>query len=200
MKKALLVVDIQNDFVTGGTLAVKDGETLIPIINDIMEQFDLIVASQDWHPENHSSFASNNPEANLFDLININGIEQVMWPDHCVQNSHGAEFCEDLNTHKFNKIFQKGTDKEVDSYSAFFDNQYKKNTGLSDYLKSEKVSDLYVVGIATDFCVKFSCIDAVNEGFNTYLISNACKAVNPNDTDQCYRELENKGVKILNKF
>jgi nicotinamidase/pyrazinamidase len=197
MKKALLVVDIQNDFVSGGSLAVKDGEKIIPLVNQLMDQFDLVVASQDWHPANHKSFASNHEGKSLFEVIDLNGSDQVLWPDHCVQSSRGAQFCEELNTNKFHKIFQKGLNPEVDSYSAFFDNQYKSATGLSEYLKEQEVEDLYIVGLATDFCVKFSCIDAVKEGFKTNLFVNAAKPVNPDFLDECLQELKDSGVNLI---
>lgn len=196
MKKALLVIDIQNDFVEGGALAVQGGKSIIPLTNRIMKEFDLVIASQDWHPSNHKSFASNNGK-NLYDTIELNGILQIMWPTHCVQNTKGAEFCEEIDSSCFYKIFQKGMNPEVDSYSAFYDNASTQDTGLSTYLTREGVTDVYVLGLAADFCVKYTCLDAMKEGFKTHLYVEATKPVKPEEFEDCLVELQQNGVTLI---
>ncbi len=198
-KKALIIVDIQNDFCPGGALAVKEGDQIVPLINKLQNKFDFIVATQDWHPQNHKSFASNNGK-NVGEVIELNGLKQILWPDHCVQGSRGAALVKDLVIKKIKQIFQKGTDPAIDSYSAFFDNGHKKKTGLDDYLKAQGVQEIYVVGLATDYCVKFTALDAAEAGFKTYLIKDACRGVNlhTNDTDRAIEEMQSKGVAIIN--
>lgn len=168
--KALIIVDVQNDFIPGGTLPVPNGDEIIPIINQIQDKFDLVVATQDWHPQNHKSFSSNHPNKKVFDKIILNGIEQILWPDHCVQESYGAQLHKVLNTKLIETIFRKGMNPEIDSYSAFYDNGHIKSTGLAPFLKGRNVSEIYLVGLAGDFCVYYSCKDALNEGFNVFII------------------------------
>lgn len=199
MSTALLVIDIQNDFVEGGSLAVEGGKSIIPFVNMIMPKFDCVVASQDWHPAAHKSFASNN-QAAVYDEITLNGLPQVMWPDHCVAHSLGADFCPTLNTTQFTKIFQKGTKTEIDSYSAFYDNSRLHSTGLTDYLRQEGVQKVYVVGLALDFCVKFTCLDAVQDGFETTLLLEGTKPVFPENSLTCCQELEQHGVHITEEL
>ncbi|MCB0847700.1 MAG: bifunctional nicotinamidase/pyrazinamidase, partial [Bacteroidetes bacterium] len=175
MKKALIIVDIQNDFLPGGALAVNEGDQIIPLVNSIQNQFDLIVATQDWHPANHGSFAANHQEKTPGEVIDLYGLTQVLWPVHCVQNSPGAEFASDLDMKEVAKIFHKGTDPNIDSYSGFFDNGRKKKTGLGDFLQSEGVTHVYVVGLATDYCVKYTALDAASLGFQTTVIKDACR-------------------------
>lgn len=198
MTKALILVDIQNDFCPNGALAVNDGDKIIPIVNSIMNKFEHIIATQDWHPINHISFASNN-DKNIGDLIEINGQPQVMWPNHCIQNSRGAEFLESLDSSKITKIFQKGTDKNVDSYSGFFDNDHKSETGLNSYLKSQGIDEIYITGLATDYCVKYTVLDALKLNFKTNLIIDAVRGVNlnPQDVENSIKEMENYGAKII---
>ncbi len=171
--QALLIVDVQNDFLPGGNLAVSHGNEIIPVINDLITKFDLVVATQDWHPQNHSSFASNHPGKKPFEEIKVKGKMQTLWPDHCVQGSHGAEFPEGLNTNVIEAIFRKGTHPEVDSYSAFYDNDRKKSTGLKDYLIGKGVDTLYVCGLAGDICVYFTMLDAILTGIPTVLVYDA---------------------------
>jgi len=194
--KALILVDIQNDFIPGGALAVPDGDNIVPIANRVMEKFDLVVATQDWHPANHGSFASNHPGKKLFELIDLNGLPQVLWPEHCVQGKPGAEFVKELNTKKITRVFQKGTDAAIDSYSGFFDNGHRKATGLGDYLKQKGVDDVYVLGLATDYCVKFTALDARTLGFKTYFVEDASRGVNlnPNDVANAIAEMKKAGV------
>ncbi len=196
--KALIIVDVQNDFCPGGALAVQEGDTIIPIINKIQTQFDLVVATQDWHPKDHKSFASNNGKK-VGENINLNGLPQILWPDHCVQGSKGAEFVSDLNMKKIDHIIQKGTDPEIDSYSGFFDNGHKKKTALDDYLHMKGVDEVFVVGLATDYCVKFTALDAVKLRYRTNLIVDACRGVNlaQGDVEKAVDEMRNNGVTIV---
>lgn len=196
--RALIVVDVQNDFLPGGSLAVVAGDTIIPIINRLFPLFDLAVATQDWHPARHESFASNHPEGRIGDVVNLHGLSQVLWPDHCIQHSWGSEFSVSLDAKSINKIFHKGTNPAVDSYSGFFDNGKKQDTGLSAYLKSRGVERVYLVGLATDYCVKYTALDAVELGFETTVIKDAVKAVNLQTTDQenAINEMIEAGVRI----
>lgn len=200
MKKALIVVDVQNDFCEGGALEVPNASEIIPYINSLIDSniYDEIIFTQDWHPANHKSFASNNGK-NIGDIIELNGIQQFMWPDHCVQGSHGAEFHKDLNTSKINHIVRKGTNSEIDSYSAFQDNNHFMQTDLDNYLKEKNIELVEVVGLALDYCVKYTCLDAVSNGYITCLHFQGTKAVNvkpENGRNTIYQLLEN-GVSIL---
>jgi len=177
MKKCLILVDIQNDFCPGGALAVPDGDAVVPIANRLQERYDLVVATKDWHPADHGSFAANHPGRKPFELAELGGLPQVLWPTHCVQGTHGAAFHPLLATVRIAKIFPKGTDRTIDSYSGFFDNGKKKATGLGDWLKAHGVTDVAVCGLATDYCVKATAIDAVHLGFRTTLIESACRGV-----------------------
>ncbi|AQY22781.1 bifunctional nicotinamidase/pyrazinamidase [Riemerella anatipestifer] len=200
MKKALIVVDVQNDFCEGGALAVPNSNEIIPYINLLIEenQYDKIIFTQDWHPANHKSFASNN-DKKVGETISLNGVPQFMWPDHCVENSFGAEFHKDLDTSKIDYIVKKGKNPEIDSYSAFQDNNHFMKTGLADYLKEHDIQLVEIVGLALDYCIKYTCLDAVREGFLTCLHFNGTRAVNvkpENGRDAIYEMLEN-GVTIL---
>jgi nicotinamidase/pyrazinamidase len=197
--KALIIVDVQNDFIPGGALAVRDGDQIVPIINNLQEKFDFIVATQDWHPADHGSFASNHSGKNVGEFIDLNGVNQILWPVHCVQNTDGAKFHPELNTEKWKAIFQKGTNPMVDSYSGFFDNNRQGDTGLSVYLKENGVDEVFICGLATDYCVKFTALDALTEGFKTNLIADATMAVNIREDDysQALQEVSSAGAKIL---
>lgn len=197
--KALILVDIQNDFVTGGALAVPQGEEIVPIVNELQTHFDLIIATQDYHPADHGSFAENHDGKQIGEVIDLNGLDQILWPVHCVQGTLGTEFVADLKMEKVTKVFTKGTDTGIDSYSGFYDNGHRKSTGLSDYLKEKGVTEVYVTGLATDYCVKFTALDAVQEGFKTYLIKDATKGVNlqPNDVEQAIADMKAAGVEVL---
>jgi nicotinamidase/pyrazinamidase len=197
--KVLLVVDIQNDFLPGGALAVKEGNQIIPILNRLIEQFDLVVATKDWHPINHGSFAVNHKGLAIGDMIKLKGEAQILWPVHCIQNTKGAAFSDSLDISKINHVFKKGTDPEIDSYSGFYDNGHLKSTGLSEFLKDNKVGQVFIVGLATDYCVKFTAFDAVSEGFETYVIIDGTKAVNlqAGDYEKAIRQMQTKGIKIL---
>ncbi|MEN2284402.1 bifunctional nicotinamidase/pyrazinamidase [Algoriphagus sp. SE2] len=196
---ALIIVDVQNDFLPGGSLAVQNGDEVIPIINKLQEQFQFIVATQDFHPADHGSFAANHPGKKIGDFVTLGGLSQILWPVHCVQGTFGAEFHKDLNRHNWKAIFQKGKNPEVDSYSGFFDNARKESTGLADYLKKEGIKKVYITGLALDYCVKFTALDAHSLGFETYLIFDACRAVNidPMDGNFAIEEMAKLKINII---
>lgn len=177
--KALIIVDMQNDFMPGGALAVPEGDLIIDRINELQNKFELIVATQDWHPANHKSFASQHEGKNPFDIIELNGIQQTLWPDHCIQGTPGANLHLDLNTNRIEAIFRKGTNPEIDSYSGFFDNGRKKNTGLHGYLQDRKVDAVYVCGLAADYCVYYTAMDALSLGYSTSILDASVKAIDP---------------------
>lgn len=187
MKRALIVIDMQNDFLPGGSLAVEGGDEIIPVINALIPQFELVIATQDWHPADHKSFASQHPGKEVFEVSDLNGLDQVLWPDHCVQNTTGAEFHADLDFGRVEAIFRKGMDREIDSYSGFFDNGQLKTTGLAGYLKEKKVEELHFCGLAADFCVYYSIKDSLNLGFKAVLHSNATRAI---DVENHKKQLE----------
>jgi nicotinamidase/pyrazinamidase len=196
--KTLLLIDIQNDFLPGGALAVPEGDLIIPIVNDLLPQFDLIVATQDWHPEDHGSFAANHPGRSVFEQIELDGLPQTLWPVHCVQNTGGALFAPGLNTRPIAKVFPKGMNASIDSYSGFFDNGHRAATGMSEWLKAHGVTALSVAGLATDYCVKFTVLDALTEGFDVRVIAKACRGVNlmPGDADRALAEMREAGAII----
>lgn len=201
MNKALLIVDVQNDFCEGGALEVKNANKIISIINKLIKSdyFDFIVATKDWHPRNHKSFASNHKNKNIYDVIKLNGIPQVLWSNHCIQRTKGSRFHKDLEIDRKFKVITKGKNPEVDSYSGFYDNDHKSSTGLTHYLTKQKITEVYVVGLATDYCVKFTALDSVKEGFKTYLFKDAVKGVNINkeDSKKAIDEMREAGVKII---
>jgi nicotinamidase/pyrazinamidase len=196
---ALIIVDLQNDFMPGGALGVNRGEEIVSVINDIINlSFDLIVATKDWHPLDHISFADNHHK-NPGDQIDVNGVNQILWPRHCVQGSKGAEFVPGWRKEKIDKIIYKGTEKNIDSYSTFFDNGHCRSTGLEDYLRSKGIKHLYISGLATDYCVKYSVLDALKLGFNVYVILDACRAVNlePDDEKKACEEMKIAGARFV---
>lgn len=195
---ALILVDIQNDFLPGGALAVPEGDAVIPVCNAIRDRFNLVVATQDWHPRDHGSFAANHPGHSVGQTIDLNGLKQILWPVHCVQNTPGAQFAKDLRMLPTDRVFQKGTDPAIDSYSGFFDNGHRKSTGLDAVLKSKSVTDVFVAGLATDYCVKFTALDARSLGYNVHLVVDACRGVNlrPGDVDAAIEEMRRAGVII----
>ena len=197
--KTLILVDIQNDFCPGGALAVSEGNAVVTIANQLMPKFELVVATQDWHPVNHKSFASQNEDHTIGDVFELNGLPQIVWPDHCVQNTHGSEFVSDLNRDPITRVFPKGTDPHVDSYSGFFDNDHRGATGLAAYLKDKNVTEVFVMGLATDYCVKFTALDAVQLGFKTKLVLDGCRGVelNAGDVEKAIEEMKDAGVEIV---
>lgn len=177
---ALILVDIQNDFCPGGSLAVEEGDQIVPVVNELQKKFDLVVATKDWHPPGHSSFES-------------------LWPPHCVQNTEGAEFVAGLDTSRVAHTFLKGTDPAVDSYSGFFDNEHKLSTGLGDWLRAHGVTRVTIAGLATDYCVKFTALDALRLGFETTVVADACRGVevNAGDTERAVEELRAAGARVV---
>lgn len=198
--KALIVVDIQNDFLQGGSLAVQGGNEIIPVINSIQEKFDLVVATQDWHPKGHKSFASQHSNKSVYDKIDLNGIEQVLWPDHCVQGTVGAEISSELNQNKIEAIFRKGMNTTIDSYSGFYDNGKLKCTGLGDFLKGRGVKEIFVCGLAADYCVYFTAKDALELGFTSAIIENATKAIDVSNFENIKRNFIQNGGNIIEKI
>ncbi|HEY2720463.1 MAG TPA: bifunctional nicotinamidase/pyrazinamidase [Chitinophagaceae bacterium] len=175
--KALLLIDIQNDFLPGGALPVPNGDKIIPVVNKLQDSFELVVATQDWHPKNHKSFASNHEGKKPFEIVKLDGLEQTLWPDHCVQGAPGAEFSRNLNTNRVEVIFRKGTEPGIDSYSGFYDNGHRKSTGLAGYLRERKVTEVYVTGLAGDICVYFTAMDSLKENFKTYIVEEAIRSL-----------------------
>lgn len=175
--KALVIVDMQNDFLPGGSLAVKDGDKVIPVINRIQNEYELVVATQDWHPKTHKSFASQHTGREVFDVITLDDEEQVLWPDHCVQETEGADFTKELDTKKIEAIFRKGMEVNIDSYSGFYDNGKKKNTGMHGFLKNRGITELHFCGLAADFCVYFSAMDALSLGYRSCILTKGTKAI-----------------------
>jgi nicotinamidase/pyrazinamidase len=196
--KALLLIDIQYDFLPGGSLAVAEGDLIIPVVNAIQPHFDLVVATQDWHPMNHKSFASNHIGKKVFEKIELAGIEQVLWPDHCVQETKGADLSNQLYTHHVEAIFRKGTNAEIDSYSAFYDNGHLKSTGLTHYLHGRGIKQVFVAGLAGDYCVYFSAKDALKENFETFIIEDATRSISLHDFEKAKEDILNKGGNVIN--
>lgn len=197
--KALIVVDIQNDFCPGGSLAVKNGDQIVPVINKLTKSglFDLVIFTKDWHPSNHKSFASQHEGKNLFDVIDLNGIDQVLWPDHCVQDTEGAMFHKDIDMNIPNLyIFKKGMNSEVDSYSGFYENDHKTSTGLSEFLKEKGINETYICGLALDYCCLYTSIDSFKEGFATHVIIDGVRSITDNITP-VLDELRDNGVMII---
>lgn len=176
---------------------MPDGDQILEVVNQLQPHFDLVVATQDWHPANHKSFASNHEGKKPFEEIVLQGLPQVLWPDHCVQGSRGASFADKLHMNQVAAIFRKGMDPEIDSYSGFFDNGHLKTTGLADYLRSKKVSQVFVAGLAGDYCVYFTAKDALLEGFKTFLIEDACRPISPQGFEKAKADLRQLGGKII---
>ena len=204
MKTALIVVDIQNDFLPGGALAAREGDQVVPIANRLMSssKFDVIVATQDWHPADHGSHATNHAGRKPGEVVDLAGLPQILWPAHCVAGMPGAEFAPGLETSRFDRVFRKGTDPAIDSYSGFFDNGHRKSTGMGEWLKSLGVTDIAVIGLATDYCVKFTALDGVKLGFGVTLIEEACRGVElwPGDVAGAVEEMKRAGVLVAEKL
>lgn len=175
--KALVIVDIQYDFLPDGTLAVAQGDEIIPLINNMQPQYDLVVATQDWHPADHKSFASQHVDHQIFDSIDLDGLQQTLWPDHCVQGSAGALLSKQLDQHRIEAVFRKGLSRQIDSYSGFFDNGRRKNTGLHGYLQDRNITEIHICGLAADYCVYYTALDALDLGYRVAIISKATKAI-----------------------
>ncbi len=191
----LLIIDVQNDFCQGGALAVPQGDEVVPLVNALSTPFAHTIMTQDWHPKNHQSFASAHSGKSPFEMITLPYGEQILWPDHCVQGSAGAEFHPDLAVKDAELILRKGFRVAIDSYSAFFENDQATPTGLSGYLKNRGLSRVFMTGLATDFCVGYSAIDAINQGFAVVLIEDACRAINQHESGEAMlKQLEKLGV------
>ncbi|KTD67071.1 nicotinamidase/pyrazinamidase [Legionella steelei] len=193
----LIILDVQNDFMPGGSLAAPHADSIIPVINRLLPKFDLAVATQDWHPQNHKSFASNHLGKKPFEKIMLHGIEQTLWPDHCVQGTWGADFYPTLDMKPVAAIFRKAMDPEIDSYSGFHDNDHKKNIGLAGFLRDKKVKELYFCGLCADICVYFTIKDALQEGFKCYLIEDATMPLHEAHFKKIKLELLDKGVTFV---
>jgi nicotinamidase/pyrazinamidase len=197
--KALILIDIQNDFLPGGSLAVAGGDQVIPVANRLQPLFDVVVATQDWHPPDHLSFASQHDGRRVGETFELNGIPQILWPDHCVQGTAGAELVPTLATERIAAVFQKGIERDIDSYSGFFDNGHRRATGLGDYLEQHGVDEVFLVGLATDVCVKFTALDALKLGFTTHVVVDGVRAVDlrPGDGGRALAELEQAGARLV---
>lgn len=198
MTDTLLLVDIQNDFLPGGALAVADGDATVAVANRLMPGFDWVIASQDWHPADHLSFAEQHEGFEPFQSTEVDGLEQILWPVHCVQNTPGASFASGLDIAHVDHVVRKGEDRRVDSYSAFYDNDHRKDTGLTDMLHRLGTDRLFVMGLAADVCVKFTVMDALVEGFPTTLIRDGVRGVDmtPNDTERALTRVAESGATI----
>jgi nicotinamidase/pyrazinamidase len=196
---ALIIVDLQNDFLPGGALAVPHGDEVIPVANELQKRFELVIATQDWHPPDHGSFAANHPGKKPGDRIMLDGIEQILWPVHCVQNTHGAEFASSFDTSRIVHVFHKGTERNIDSYSTFFDNAHRRHTGLAHYLDKRGIKDVYLMGLALDYCVKYSALDARQLGLNTHVIVDGCRGIEleTGDIRRALDEMKRAGAVLL---
>ena len=196
--KTLLIIAVQSDFIAGGALAVPGGEEVVPLINALQGKFDLVLATQDWHPPDHGSFAVNHPGKRPGDTVELAGLPQMLWPVHCVQNTPGAAFAPGLEHESWEHVFQKGTDPFIDSYSGFFDNGHRHATGLGGFLRGRGAAELWVAGLATDYCVKYTALDARAAGFRVHLIQDACRGVElrSGDTARALEEMGTAGVLI----
>jgi nicotinamidase/pyrazinamidase len=196
---ALIIVDLQNDFLPGGALAVPHGSEVIPIANDLQRRFELVLATKDWHPSDHGSFAANHPGKKPGERIILDRIEQILWPVHCVQNTHGAEFAPAFDTSRIAHVFHKGTERNIDSYSTFFDNAHRRHTGLAHFLGKRRIKDIYLMGLALDYCVKYSALDARQLGLNTHVIVDGCRGIElePSDIGRALDEMKRAGAVLL---
>jgi nicotinamidase/pyrazinamidase len=196
---ALVLVDLQNDFLPGGALAVPHGDEVILLANELQSRFDVVVATKDWHPRDHGSFAANHAGKKPGDRIILDGIEQILWPVHCVQNTHGAEFASSFDTSRIAHVFHKGVERNIDSYSTFFDNAHRRHTGLADNLKKRSIKDIYLLGLALDYCVKYSALDARQLGLTTHVILDGCRGIELElgDIDHALDEMKRAGAIIL---
>ena len=195
--KVLIVVDLQNDFCPGGALAVPDGHLIVPLVNGLIERFDHVILTQDWHPDDHHSFASSHAGKEPFGSTTLHYGEQTLWPDHCVQETAGAEFHDELNWGKAELVLRKGFRRHIDSYSAFFENDRTTPTGLNGYLKERGLTDLTFVGLATDFCVGYSALDAARLGFRATVRTDACRAIDLNGSlAEAEKQMRDAGVKL----
>lgn len=198
MTTALIVIDVQNDFCPNGQLAVADGDAVVAPINSLISAADVVVLTQDWHPADHLSFASNHKDCEPFSLIDMPYGPQVLWPEHCVQGSKGANFHADLKSDRADIVIRKGFNAAIDSYSAFYENDKSTKTGLAGYLRDREISDLTFAGLATDFCVAWSALDAIKEGFSASVVLRACRAIDLDGSlDNALKNLKSAGVNLV---
>ncbi len=197
--KAFIIIDVQNDFCPGGSLAVPEGDKVVPVINSLIGKFEKVVATQDWHPKKHMSFAINHPGKKIYDVIEYNGIKQVLWPEHCVSGTKGAEFHPNLNVKNLDLVLRKGSNPDIDSYSAFRENDKKTLTGLEGYLKNLHIDQTYLCGLALDYCVFFSAMDSKELGFETYVILDGTKGIDSpvGNIDRVLTLMEERGINII---
>lgn len=196
--KALLIIDVQNDFCPGGALEVPNGDAVVPVINQLSQHFDSVIQTQDWHPEDHSSFASSHQGKKPFETVEMPYGEQTLWPGHCIQGSEGAEFHPKLITKRTQLIVRKGFRRQIDSYSAFFENDNSTTTGLAGYLRERGIDTLYATGLATDFCVKWSVVDGCKENFKVYVVEDAVKGIGIEGSEEkAWKEMEQAGARRI---
>jgi nicotinamidase/pyrazinamidase len=200
--KAMILVDLQNDFLPGGALAVRDGDGVVPVANALMKKFGtggMVVATQDWHPASHASFAANHPGRNIGEIVDLDGLQQVLWPVHCVQATRGADFAPGLEAGRIEHVTRKGMDPRIDSYSGFFDNGHQRATDLDATLKARGVKELFIMGLATDYCVKFTALDGRALGYDVHLVIDGCRGVDlqPGDVERAVQEMRAAGVKVV---
>ncbi|WP_166219342.1 bifunctional nicotinamidase/pyrazinamidase [Pseudomonas atagonensis] len=197
-RTALLVIDVQNDFIPGGKLPVPEGDLIVPLINDLARRFKQVIIAQDWHPSGHASFASSHPGRSPYDIIQLPYGEQTLWPDHCVQGSAGAEFHPQLDLPHAQLIIRKGCNPDIDSYSAFLEADRKTTTGLAGYLKERGIDTVYMVGLALDFCVMFSALDARAAGFNAFVVQDACRGIDLDGSmAAAFERMQGAGVGLI---
>lgn len=197
--RCLLLVDVQNDFMPFGSLPVRDGDSVVPVANGLAHRFDMVVATQDWHPPDHGSFASNHPGKSPGDIVALGGIDQVLWPDHCVQGTPGASFHSALDVSTISSVCRKGTDSGIDSYSGFFDNRHRKDTGLAAHLRDRGVDAVTIVGLATDYCVRFTALDGRRLGFDIDVVVDGVRAVDlaSGDGQRALEQMREAGCRIV---
>jgi nicotinamidase/pyrazinamidase len=197
--RALLLVDVQNDFCPGGALAVRGGDQVVPLANRLMPRFELVVATQDFHPRDHGSFAVNHPGRRPYEMGELAGMPQVLWPVHCVEGTWGAALHPGLDVTRIDRVFPKGTDRLIDSYSGFFDNGRRRATGLGDFLRERHVDELVVMGLATDYCVRATVLDALAFGLRVTVIEDGCRPVElePGDGGRALRDMRQAGARLI---
>ena len=198
-RRALIIIDLQQDFCPGGALAVEEGDQIVPLVNSISRHFDCVAATRDWHPEGHVSFASTHPGRKVNESVDADGIDQLLWPDHCVQGTSGADFHPDFDIRGLDVIVHKGTNPRLDSYSAFFENDHTTPTGLAGYLTARGLQELYFCGLATDYCVYYSVLDALRHGFTVHLVEDCVRGVGypPGSIEERIADMKTRGAVLL---